>query len=106
LPGDAPLVFAPAALALLAAIADDGVPVAVGLLLSKALLKSSKHAKWTSWRSFSARPRGKYHHTYSQDTLDGRTQCRPCAGHSIRGGTMSRPGIRPHTQKRPRPCYY
>src|SRR2546428_11760214 len=33
LPGDAPLVFAPAALALLAAIADDGVPVAVGLLL-------------------------------------------------------------------------
>src|SRR6478672_8988434 len=33
LPGDAPSVFAPAALALLAAIADDGVPVAVGLLL-------------------------------------------------------------------------
>jgi hypothetical protein len=33
LPRDAPLVFAPAALALLAAIADDGVPVAVGLLL-------------------------------------------------------------------------
>src|SRR6478736_4458243 len=33
LPGDSPLVFAPAALALLAAIADDGVPVAVGLLL-------------------------------------------------------------------------
>jgi hypothetical protein len=33
LPGDAPLVFAPAALALLAAIADDGVPVTVGLLL-------------------------------------------------------------------------
>src|ERR1700737_1594279 len=32
-PGDAPLVFAPAARALLAAIADDGVPVAVGLLL-------------------------------------------------------------------------
>src|SRR5690606_20409420 len=33
LPGDAPLVPAPAALALLAAIADDRVPVAVGLLL-------------------------------------------------------------------------
>src|SRR5882724_955029 len=33
LPGDAPLVFAPAARALLAAIADDGVPIAVGLLL-------------------------------------------------------------------------
>src|SRR5262249_35610336 len=33
LPGEAPLVFAPAALALLAAITDDGVPVAVGLLL-------------------------------------------------------------------------
>src|SRR5437588_3816640 len=31
LPGDAPLVFAPAARALLAAIADDGVPIAVGL---------------------------------------------------------------------------
>src|SRR5688572_2129908 len=33
LPGDAPLVLAPAALALLATIADNGVPVAVGLLL-------------------------------------------------------------------------
>src|SRR3954449_2498402 len=33
LPGDAPLVFAPAARTLLAAIADDGVPVAVGLVL-------------------------------------------------------------------------
>src|SRR5258708_13324467 len=33
LPGDAPLVLAPAALALLATIANDGVPVAVGLLL-------------------------------------------------------------------------
>src|SRR5687767_11249367 len=33
LPGDAPLVLAPAARTLLAAIADDGVPVAVGLLL-------------------------------------------------------------------------
>src|SRR5207249_1071066 len=33
LPGNAPLVLAPAALALLAAIANDGVPVAVGLLL-------------------------------------------------------------------------
>src|SRR5262249_3689759 len=33
LPGDAPLVFAPAALALLPAIADDGIPVAVGLVL-------------------------------------------------------------------------
>src|SRR5262249_53331392 len=33
LPGDAPLVFAPTALALLAAITDDGVPVAVGLWL-------------------------------------------------------------------------
>jgi hypothetical protein len=33
LPGDAPLVFAPAARALLAAVADDGVPVAVGLFL-------------------------------------------------------------------------
>src|SRR5215210_2374255 len=33
LPRDPPLVFAPAALALLAAIADDGVPVTVGLLL-------------------------------------------------------------------------
>src|SRR3981081_4295825 len=33
LPGDAPLVLAPAARALLAAIADDGVPIAVGLLL-------------------------------------------------------------------------
>src|SRR5918999_6337140 len=33
LPGDAPLVLSPAARALLAAIADDGVPVAVGLLL-------------------------------------------------------------------------
>src|SRR5262249_40124017 len=33
LPGDAPLVFAPTALALLATITDDGVPVAVGLLL-------------------------------------------------------------------------
>src|SRR5262245_31744720 len=33
LPRDAPLVFAPTALALLAAITDDGVPVAVGLLL-------------------------------------------------------------------------
>ena len=33
LPGDAPLVFAPPARALLAAIADDGVPIAVGLLL-------------------------------------------------------------------------
>src|SRR6267154_403728 len=33
LPGDAPLVLAPAARTLLAAIADNGVPVAVGLLL-------------------------------------------------------------------------
>src|SRR6267154_728569 len=33
LPGDAPLVLAPAARTLLAAIADDGVPVAVGLVL-------------------------------------------------------------------------
>jgi hypothetical protein len=33
LPGNAPLVFAPAALAFLSAIADDGVPVAVGLVL-------------------------------------------------------------------------
>ena len=33
LPGDAPLVLAPAARALLATIADDGVPVTVGLLL-------------------------------------------------------------------------
>ena len=33
LPGDAPLVFAPAARALLATIADDGIPVAVCLLL-------------------------------------------------------------------------
>src|SRR5436190_18138909 len=33
LPGDAPLVFAPAARALLAATADDGVPIAVGLCL-------------------------------------------------------------------------
>src|SRR6266516_6872775 len=33
LPGDAPLVLAPAARALLASIADNGVPVAVGLLL-------------------------------------------------------------------------
>ena len=33
LPGNAPLVLAPAAFAFLAAIADDGVPVAVGLLL-------------------------------------------------------------------------
>src|SRR4051812_22275664 len=33
LPRHAPLVFAPTACALLAAIADDGVPVAVGLLL-------------------------------------------------------------------------
>jgi hypothetical protein len=33
LPGNAPLVFAPAALAFLPAIADDGVPVAVGLVL-------------------------------------------------------------------------
>src|SRR4051812_8670968 len=33
LPGNAPFVFAPAARALLAAIADDGVPVAVSLLL-------------------------------------------------------------------------
>jgi hypothetical protein len=33
LPGNAPLVFAPAAGAFLPAIADDGVPVAVGLVL-------------------------------------------------------------------------
>jgi hypothetical protein len=33
LPGDAPLVLAPAARTLLAPIADNGVPVAVGLLL-------------------------------------------------------------------------
>src|SRR6267154_4354042 len=33
LPGDAPLVLAPAACTLLASIADNGVPVAVGLLL-------------------------------------------------------------------------
>src|SRR3982074_2293420 len=33
LPGDAPLVLAPAARPLLASIADNGVPVAVGLLL-------------------------------------------------------------------------
>src|ERR1700722_1347581 len=33
LPREAPLVFAPAARTLLAAIADDGVPVAVGLTL-------------------------------------------------------------------------
>src|SRR5262249_4822076 len=33
LPGNAPLVFAPAALAFLPAVADDGVPVAVGLVL-------------------------------------------------------------------------
>src|SRR5262245_15849825 len=33
LPGNAPLVFAPAALAFLPAIADDGIPVAVGLVL-------------------------------------------------------------------------
>src|SRR5262249_43199661 len=33
LPGNAPLVFTPAARALLTTIADDGVPVAVGLLL-------------------------------------------------------------------------
>jgi hypothetical protein len=33
LPGDAPFVLAPTAHAFLTAIADDGVPVAVGLLL-------------------------------------------------------------------------
>src|SRR4051812_23157080 len=33
LPGDAPFILAPAALAFLATIADDGVPVAVGLFL-------------------------------------------------------------------------
>jgi hypothetical protein len=33
LPGDAPLVFAPAASAFLPAIADDGVPVSIGLVL-------------------------------------------------------------------------
>src|SRR5438477_9984064 len=33
LPGNAPLVLAPAARALLATIADNGIPVAVGLLL-------------------------------------------------------------------------
>jgi hypothetical protein len=33
LPGDAPLVLAPATLTLLATIADNSVPVAVGLLL-------------------------------------------------------------------------
>src|SRR5215510_2202405 len=33
LPGDAPPVFAPAALTLLAAIANNGIPIAVGLLL-------------------------------------------------------------------------
>src|SRR5215470_3595845 len=33
LPGDTPLVLTPAACALLAAIADDGVPIAIGLLL-------------------------------------------------------------------------
>src|SRR5262249_18406601 len=33
LPRDAPFVFAPAARAFLAAIADDGVPIAVGLFL-------------------------------------------------------------------------
>src|SRR5205085_6760195 len=33
LPGDAPFVLAPAACALLACIADNGVPVTVGLLL-------------------------------------------------------------------------
>src|SRR5439155_2890842 len=33
LPGDAPLVLAPAASTLLSSIADDGVPVAVSLLL-------------------------------------------------------------------------
>src|SRR2546430_886781 len=33
LPGDAPLVLPPAARTLLASIADNGVPVAVGLLL-------------------------------------------------------------------------
>src|SRR5712672_4256675 len=33
LPGDAPFVFAPAARTLLATIADDSVPVAVGLVL-------------------------------------------------------------------------
>src|SRR5687767_3170132 len=33
LPGDAPLVLAPTALTLLTAIVDDGVPVAIGLLL-------------------------------------------------------------------------
>src|SRR5262249_17890040 len=33
LPGEAPAVLAPAASALLAAVADDGVPVTVGLFL-------------------------------------------------------------------------
>src|SRR5215467_10523213 len=33
LPGDTPLVFAPAAFALLAAIANNGIPIAVGLPL-------------------------------------------------------------------------
>src|SRR5688572_2201231 len=33
LPGDAPLVLAPAARALLASVTDNGVPVAVGFLL-------------------------------------------------------------------------
>jgi hypothetical protein len=33
LPGNAPFVFAPAARAFLPAIADDGVPIAVGLVL-------------------------------------------------------------------------
>jgi hypothetical protein len=33
LPGDAPFVLAPTARTFLAAITDDGVPVAVGLLL-------------------------------------------------------------------------
>src|SRR5438067_7339125 len=33
LPGDAPLVLAPAASAFLPAIADDGVPVSIGLVL-------------------------------------------------------------------------
>jgi hypothetical protein len=42
LPGDAPLVLAPAAGALLAAVADDGVPIAVGLCLVPVEIRNEK----------------------------------------------------------------
>src|SRR3979490_1170320 len=82
LPGDAPLVLAPAAATLLADIADNGVPVAVGLLL---IIGGDLKRE-----SFVMLERGTAVEADTGDAGDGdfyRQQVAPLAGGVVTGGT-------------------